>query len=119
MVEYINYEGTKYPVKIANIAMKDFTAESGVAVGAIGEDLNKHALLLWHGIRVGYLKTGKNFYKNVKGKEVPVLSVKDCLWILDDKFSVYFDILINSMANLAEIDEEVLRDAIDEQIKKK
>ena len=127
MVDYIEFEGTKYPVKLAMIALKDFEADAKVDIGSIGEDLKLHALLLWHGIRIGHARIKKDFYKKKKiagvETEVPVLSQGDCLWILDDCFTQYFDIFIKSMARIADISEDEMkgniRVAIEEEEGKK
>ena len=92
MVDYVEYNGKKHPVKMAMLALKGFEQETGKTIQDIGDDLHLHAVLLWHSIKVGYEFINKPFFKKDGDKEVPILTQRDCYWLLDEAFLKYYDI---------------------------
>jgi len=104
MVDYIEWDGKTYPVLFGHVAIKEFEAASGKLFQDIGEDMEEHALLLWHAIKIAHRRLKEPFV--VDGVEV--ITKEDCLWILDERWPQYFALVVKSMADLAEMTVEEL-----------
>jgi len=62
MIEYLNYEGKKLPVKIGYYALKMLKAELGKEMSDIGDDdFTAYEILLFYGLEMGCRKTHTKF----------------------------------------------------------
>lgn len=109
-VDYITYQGKKHPLRMGMLAISDYEEQTKSTVQSIGDDMKLYALFLWFSIRKGYEFLDKPFYKTVKKndkeEEVPIVTIRDCYWILDESFMVFLDIFKKSMIKLEGVSEE-------------
>ena len=104
MVDYISYEGKEWPVLVGHLTIKDYENNTGELFQDIGEDMEKHARFLWFAIKTAHRKLKKEFFVDEK----PAISMEDCLWMLDEKWPEYFGLVVNSLAQIADLSVEEL-----------
>lgn len=85
MVQYINFQGKKYPIRISYYAMKMFQKDSGIQVESLTSesDIEHYETLLYHALVAG---------AKVEGTEMN-LEMEDMQWMLDESFMEF----VNSM----------------------
>jgi len=116
MVDYINWNGKDWPVKMAGAAITEYESKTGEPLFKIGSDMEKHALFLWIAIKVAYRKLKEDFYID---RDVPVLTQEDCFWMIDECYVKYMKIFGNSFAKLVNLTPEQLEEKTKELQAKK
>jgi len=90
MVDYLNYDGKKLPIKISFSALNAFEKETGLTMSKIGEELKNHEIILWYALKAGHYKAKEEF--KIEREEVE--------WILDECLGQYQKIFMDSMIKL-------------------
>ena len=90
MVEYIEFRGKKYPIRIAYRALVLAQAETGLTAAELEVNLEAQQTLLWYALQVGAEIT----------KQPHDLKREDMVWMLDENLYDYnriMDIFIKEM----------------------
>ncbi|HPI82198.1 MAG TPA: hypothetical protein PK122_03130 [Candidatus Paceibacterota bacterium] len=86
IVQYINYAGSKYPVRISYLAIKKFQEETGKDLAELDEDFSYLETLLWYGLIAGH---------RAEGKEITIRR-EDMELVLDESMNEFNQILMTA-----------------------
>lgn len=100
MVEFITYQGEKYPVRISSYAMEMAQKETGASLGDIESNFEGQKALLWYSLVAGHRMAKKEL----------TLKREDIEWILDECYFEYIEITTKFARAIIEIQERLIEE---------
>jgi len=85
-MDYLNYKGVNYPVRVSYYALKQFQAETGKGIETIDQDMSNLEVLLYHALVAG---------SKAENKELP-LKREEMEFVLDELLAEFNKILMSS-----------------------
>ena len=85
LVQYINYQGEKWPVRISYSAIRRFWEETGKGIEAIENEISLMEVLLWYGLIAGHRAENKPM----------TLKREDMEFILDESLTEFNDAIMS------------------------
>jgi len=85
LVQYITYNGKKWPVRISYYCIKKFQEETGKKIEEIESDISLLEVLLWYGLIAGH--TAENVPMTLKREQME--------FVLDESMSEFSEIIIS------------------------
>lgn len=85
LVQYINYSGDKWPVRISYYCIKKFQEETGKGIEEIENDVSLMEVLLWYGLIAGH-----------QAEKMPMtLKREDMEFVLDESLTEFNDAIMS------------------------
>ena len=98
MVEFITYQGVKYPIRISYYVLMMAQKESGLSIDEIDNNLEMQQNILWYALIAGHKMAKKDL----------TLQREDCVWILDECYMEFQRAMIMFGKSIVEMQEEAL-----------
>ncbi len=99
MVEFLTYQGEKYPFRINYYAINMAQKELGLTLTELDESLDAQQTVLWYALQAGHHIAKKEFN----------LKKEDMIWMLDEDYFTYQKAMFEYAKQLVEVQEDVLR----------
>lgn len=97
MIEFITYQGEKYPVRVSSYAMEMAQKETNVSLGEIENNFEGQKALLWYALVAGHRMAKKEL----------TLKREDIEWILDECYFEYIEITVKFAQSLIDISDRL------------
>lgn len=85
LVQYIDYQDEKWPVRISYYCIKKFQEETGKGIEEIEKDVSLMEVLLWYGLIAGH----------TADKKPMTLKREDMEFVLDESLTEFNDIILS------------------------
>ena len=100
MVEFITYQGEKYPIRVSYYVLMMAQKESGVSLSELESNLESQQHILWYSLVAGHKMAKKEL----------TLKRDDILWILDECYLDFQKAMLTFAKSLVDMQQEVLED---------
>lgn len=107
MIEFITYQGEKYPVRVSYYALNMAAKETDSELESVQGALDAQPALLWYGLVSGHQAAKKEL----------TLKKEDIEWILDECYIEFQKILLVYNKAIIDMQNEVLKDYIPDKKK--
>jgi len=98
MVEYITYQGEKYPIRISYYVLMMAQKETGLSLEELDTNIESQQLILWYSLVAGHKMAKKEL----------TLKKDDAVWILDECYFEFQRALFHFGKSLVDMQEEIL-----------
>jgi len=99
MVEFITYNGEKYPIRISYFVLEMVSKELGLGLDAIDSNIEAQKDILWYALVAGHRMAKKEL----------TLKREDCIWILDECYLEFQKALYKFGQSIVSMQEELLK----------
>lgn len=100
MVEFITYQGKKYPIRVSYYVLMMAQKESGITLEELDKNFESQQLILWYALVAGHKMA----------KQELTLNREDIVWILDECYLEFQKALFEFAKSLVEVQDSVLKD---------
>ena len=101
MIEFITYQGKKYPIRISYYVLMMAQKESGLKLEELDTNLESQQSILWYALVSGAKMAKKEL----------TLNREDCVWILDESYLEFQKALFYFGQSLVDMQEEILSES--------
>jgi hypothetical protein len=105
MVEFITYQGEKYPIRISYYVLMMAQKETGMKLEELDTNLESQQTILWYSLVAGHKMAKKDL----------TLNRDDIVWILDECYMEFQKALFHFGQSLVEMQEEILNEGKDKK----
>jgi hypothetical protein len=105
MVEFINYQGKKYPIRISYYVLEMASKELGLGLDEVSQNISAQKDVLWYALIAGHRMSKKDLS----------LKREDCVWILDECYIDYQKALYKFGQSIVDMQEELLKEKADKK----
>jgi hypothetical protein len=105
MVEFITYQGKKYPIRISYYVLEMVSKELGIKLDEIDSNIEAQKDILWYALVAGHKIAKKDLS----------LNREECVWILDECYLEFQKALFKFGQSLIKMQEELLKEAEDKK----
>lgn len=109
MIEFITYQGEKYPIRISYYVLLMAQKETGLKLEELDSNLESQQTILWYALEAGH---------KIAKKEL-TLKREDVIWILDEAYVEFQKALFHFGQSLIEMQEELIEESKAKSDKKK
>lgn len=105
MIEYITYQGEKYPVRISYYVLMMAQKETGLKLEELDSNLESQQSILWYALEAGHRMAKKEL----------TLKKEDIVWILDECYVEFQKALFHFGQSLVQMSEELMEESNDKK----
>lgn len=105
MIEFITYQGEKYPIRISYYVLLMAEKESGISLSDIDKNFESQQAILWYGLVAGHHLAKKPL----------TIPREDMVWVLDECYVEFQKAIFNFGKSLIEMQEEATKEGIDKK----
>lgn len=105
MIEFINYQGEKYPIRISYYVLMMAQKESGLKLEELDSNLESQQSILWYALVAGARMAKKEL----------TLKREDMVWVLDESYIEFQKALFYFGQSLIDMQEEILQEGKDKK----
>jgi hypothetical protein len=105
MVEFISYQGKKYPIRISYYVLMMAQKESGLKLEELDSNLESQQSILWFALVAGAKMA----------KQELTLKREDCVWILDESYIEFQKALFSFGQSLIDMQDEIVQEGKDKK----
>ncbi|MCE5346798.1 MAG: hypothetical protein LLG13_11010 [Bacteroidales bacterium] len=109
MIEYITYQGKKYPIRVSYYVIMMAQKESGLKLEQIDTNLESQQTIIWYALIAGHKMAKKEL----------TLTREECVWILDECYIEFQKAIFQFGQSLVDMQEECLNGGKEGKDKKK
>jgi len=96
MIEFITYNGKKYPIRVSYYVLMMAQKESGVGIDDLDKDFESQQHILWYSLVAGH---------KMAGKELDIKR-EDMVWVLDACYLDFQKAMYSFAKSLIDIQQE-------------
>lgn len=101
MIEFITYQGERYPIRISYYVLLMAQKETGSKLEFLDSDLESQQVILWYALEAGHKMAKKEL----------TLKREDMVWILDESYVEFQKAMFYFGQSLIEMQQELLEEA--------
>lgn len=101
MVEFINYKGEKYPIRISYYVLQMVQKESGKNLSEMDEDFEVQKDILWYALVAGHKMADKTL----------TIPREDMVWVLDECYMEFQQAMYSFAKSLVDIQQGVFNES--------
>jgi len=105
MIEFITYQGEKYPIRVSYYVLLMAQKESGLKLEELDSNLESQQIILWYALVAGHKMAKKEL----------TLNRDDIVWILDECYIDFQKALFHFGKSLIEMQEDVNKEGNDKK----
>lgn len=105
MVEFITYNGEKYPIRVSYYVMEMVQKESGLKLEDLDTNIEVQKDILWYALVAGHKMAKKEL----------MLKREDCVWILDESYVEFQKAVLGFGQSIIDMQEEFLAEQTDKK----
>jgi hypothetical protein len=100
MIEFITYQGKKYPMRVSYYVLMMAQKESGVLLEELDKNFESQQLVLWYALEAGHRMTNKTV----------TLKREDMVWVLDECYIDFQKAIYQFAKSLIDMQQEVIKE---------
>lgn len=109
MLEFITYQGERYPIRISYYVLLMAQKETGLKLEELDTELESQQTILWYALEAGHKMAKKEL----------TLKREDIVWVLDESYIEFQKALFHFGQSLVKMQDELVEESKSDTDKKK
>lgn len=109
MIEFITYQGERYPIRISYYVLLMAQKETGLKLEELDSNLESQQAILWYALEAGHRMAKKEL----------TLKREDIVWVLDESYIEFQKAMFHFGQSIIQMQEELIEESKSDTDKKK